>query len=204
LSHDADTKENSISQLAQFCSDSYHRPPYVGCRRASRLAGRRPFTHSDQRKNFCSLARRPCLRATPIFALCSDHCKKNNGNNERNAFVNPFWVEHDLNPFTKPYRQYYSAFLVAEVTPRDLEHPGTAVLEALTPKERQSPASIVPVEEEVKTITSISPQSIESQRITQSPTSSNTAPQASTPVEKEAIEGPSTTSSVEASIRRDR
>jgi hypothetical protein len=93
---------------------------------------------------------------------------------------------------------------VAEVTPRDLEHPGTAVLEALTPKERQSPASIVPVEEEVKTITSISPQSIESQRITQSPTSSNTAPQASTPVEKEAIEGPSTTSSVEASIRRDR
>jgi hypothetical protein len=68
------------------------------------------------RSTLLQLARRLCLRATPIFALCSDHCKKNNGNHEANAFVNPFWVERDLNPYIKPYRQYYSAFLTLETS----------------------------------------------------------------------------------------
>ena len=96
---------------------------------------------SQQLHALCPFARRLRLRANPIFALCSDHCNKNNGNNEPNAFVNPFWVEHDLNPYIKPYRQYRSAFLYPEITPSLSQHPLHPIL--ITSEANQSLSSTV-------------------------------------------------------------
>jgi hypothetical protein len=178
---------------------SQHRPfaSTVDCRRALRLADRRPFTHSHQLQVFSSFARRRCLRATHIFALCSDHCKKNNGNNERNAFVNPFWVEHDLNPYIKPYRQYRSAFFATAITPSVSEHPLHTVL---TPEVRQSPASTVSQEVEIINTTPASPPPSQSHQVAPSPALVYTALQDSaSPIETEVAESPSVPLSEEAS-----
>jgi len=179
-SHCASTKLQH-SSASHILSSSQHRPICVDCRRALRLAGRRPFTHFFQLQVFCSSARRLCLRATPIFALCSDHCKKNNGNNERNAFVNPFWVERGLNPYIKPYRQYRSAFFTSEITSSGSEHPLATVLEHLTPEARQSPTSTIAQAQEVETnnTTSVSldsPPPTQPHQVAPSPIPSDTPP----------------------------
>ena len=142
-------------------------------------------------KPFCSFARRLCLRATPIFALCSDHCKKNNGNNEWNACVNPFWVEHDLNPYIKPYRQYRSAFLPPGTTPIVSEHPLPTVSKHLTPGVRQSPAPTISQEVENPITASVSLASPQPHRVAPSLASSDTSPRdPTTPIEIEAAESP--------------
>ena len=91
----------------------------------------------------------PDRASTPIFALCSKHCKRNNRNNERNAFVDPSWVEHDLNTHIKPYRHYRSAFLASAVTPSASEHPIPTTVEHPTPEIRQSQSLAVPQEVDI-------------------------------------------------------
>lgn len=139
----------------------------VGCRQASCLAGRGPSRHFNYLQAFYTPARRPCLRAPSIFALCSDHCKKNNGSNERNAFVNPFWVETDLNPFIKPYRQYYSAFIAPETASHTSDSSRIVVPEFHTLND-QPTTSTGSQEGEASSSTSISRQSSESLETSQS------------------------------------
>lgn len=165
-----------------------------------RLAGSRPFTHFYQLQALCSFARRLCLRATPIFALCSDHCKKNDGNNERNAFVNPFWVERDLNPYIKPYRQYRSAFLGPDITPIVSEHPLPTVVEHLAPAIRQSPAPTTSQEVENHNTASVSSASPQPHQVAPSLVSSDTSPRdPTTPIGTEAAESPKASPAEEVS-----
>lgn len=191
LRHSRTVQEQKVATLLCLQNSSCLLTPTicVDCRRALRLAGRRSFSHSHRLQVFCSFARRRCLRATHIFALCSDHCKKNNGNDERNAFVNPFWVERDLNPYIKPYRQYRSTFLATEITPIDSEHPLHTVL---TPEVRQSPALTVSQEVEINNTASVSPPPSQSRQITPYPALRDTAPQGSaSSIGTEVVESPS-------------
>ena len=147
------------------------------------------YTHSFSRETFFYLARRRRLRATPIFAYCSDHCKKKNGIEEPNVFVNPFRVEHDLNPYIKPYRQYRSAFLYPEITPSLSQHPLHPIL--ITSEANQSLSSTV--SQGVDHATTVPSPSPQPHQIAAAPTPADTAPQDSaSSIEADVAEDPIT------------